>query len=73
MVGQRNIFAVCFQVRGLVFLQITMINYESDVLPCSKRAFSDILEGVILTNISGGTVFLPLCFDSSYKSFCVLQ
>ena len=33
MMGKRCIFEFCFQVRGLVFLQRTMINDESNVLP----------------------------------------
>ena len=35
-------------------LQKTMMNDERTVLPCSKRAFSDVLEGVVLTIFSGG-------------------
>ena len=46
MMGQRSIFAFCFQSRELVFLQRTMTNDESNVLPYSKRAFYDALEGV---------------------------
>ena len=46
--GQLSILAFCFQVRELVFLQKTMMNDESNVLPCPKRAFSDVLEGVVL-------------------------
>ena len=48
MLGQLTICAFCFQVRGLVFLQKTMMNDENNVLPCPKRAFSDVLEGVVL-------------------------
>ena len=43
MTGQLSIFAFCFQVRELVFLQKPMMNEESNVLPCPKRAFSDVL------------------------------
>ena len=31
-----------------------MMNDESNVLPCPKRAFSKVLEGVVLKNFSGG-------------------
>ena len=30
------------------------MNDESNVLPCPKRAFSDVLEGVVLKIFSGG-------------------
>ena len=50
--GQRSIFAFPFQVRGLVFLQKTMMNDESNVLPYPKRAFSHVLEGVVLKILS---------------------
>ena len=55
-----------------------MITDESNVLTCFKRAFhSDVLEGVIVKNISGSKpqtpVFLSLCFDSSCRPFCVIQ
>ena len=66
--GQCSIFAFCFQIRELVFLQRTMTNDESNILPCSKRAFYDALEGVP-RKFSGGSpqtpVSLPLCLDSS--------
>ena len=52
--GQHSIFAFCFQVRGLVFLQKTMMNDKSNVFPCPKRAFSDVLEGVVLNIFSEG-------------------
>ena len=52
--GQLSIFAFCFQVRGLVFLQKTMMNDESNVLPCPKRVFPDVLEGVVLKIFSEG-------------------
>ena len=52
--GQLSIFAFCFQVRGLVFLQKTMMNDKSNVLTCPKRAFSDVLECVVLKIFSGG-------------------
>ena len=58
MMGQLSIFAFRFQVRGLVFLQKTM-NDESNVLPCPKRLFSDILEGVALEIFSGGRLLDP--------------
>ena len=51
---QRSIFVFCFQVMGLVFLQKTMMNDENNVFPCPKRAFSDVLEGVVLKIFSGG-------------------
>ena len=53
MMGQCSIFAFCFKVKGLVFLQRTMIYCESNVLPYSKRAFSDVLEGVVLKMLLG--------------------
>ena len=53
--GQLSIFAFCFQVRGLVFLQKTMMNDGSNVLPCSKRAFSNVPEGVVLKIFSGAS------------------
>ena len=53
MMGQCSIFAFCFQVRGLVFLQRTMIHCESNVLPYSKRTFSDVLEGLVLKMLLG--------------------
>ena len=53
--GQLNIFAFCFQVRGLVFLQKITMNDESNVLPCPKRAFSDVLEGVVLKSFLGAS------------------
>ena len=52
--GQHSTFAFCFQVRVLLFIQKTMMNYESTVLPCPKRAFSDVPEGVALKMFSGG-------------------
>ena len=52
--GQLSIFAFCFQVRGLIFLQKAMMTDESNVFPCPKREFSDILEGVVLKNFPGG-------------------
>ena len=77
MMGQRSICAFCFQARGLVFLERTMINDDSNVLPCSKRAFSDVREGMVLKTFSGDkpldSVFLLLCFGSSYRRACVLQ
>ena len=51
--GQLSIFAFCFQGRGLVFLKKTMMNDESNALPCPKGAFSDVLEGVVLKIFSG--------------------
>ena len=54
MIGQLSIFAFCFQVRGLVFLQKTMMNHESNVLPCPKRAFFNVLEGMVFKIFSGG-------------------
>ena len=48
MAGQLNILIFCFQVGGLVVLQSEKINDEGNVQPCSKRAFSDVLEGVVL-------------------------
>ena len=64
--GQRSIFAFCFQVRGLVFLQRTMINDESNILPCSKRAFSNFLEGVVVKNVLGRN------HQTSFSYFLVL-
>ena len=51
--GQLSMFAFSFQVRGLVFLQKTLMNDESNSLPCPKRAFSNVLEGVVLRIFSG--------------------
>ena len=31
-----------------------MMNHESNVLPCPKRAFSDVLEGMVFKLFSGG-------------------
>ena len=64
MMGLLCIFAFCFQVRGLAFLQKAMINDERNVVPCSKRAFSDVLEGVVQK-------ILSLCFDSSCRLYYV--
>ena len=68
MMGLRSIFANCFQVRGLVFLQKTMIIGESNVVPGSKRTFYDVLEGFGPRNSSKrqpqSLIFLFLCFDS---------
>ena len=52
--GQRSIFAFCFQVRGFVFLLKTMMNDENNVLPSPRRAFSDVRDGVVLKIFSGG-------------------
>jgi len=54
MMGQRGILAFRFQVRGSVFLQSTKINDDSNILPCSKRAFSDVLEAMALNIFSAG-------------------
>ena len=35
--GQHSIFAFCFQIMGLVFLQITMIRNECNVLPYPQK------------------------------------
>ena len=60
---QRSVFAFCFQVRGFVFFLRTTINYESKDLLRSKKAVSDVLEGVLLNIFSGGKApdssFLP--------------
>ena len=61
MIGQLSIFAFCFQVRGLVFPQKTIMNDESNVLPCPERAFSDVLEGVV-PKIFLGQAPRPPCF-----------
>ena len=53
MMGQCRIFVFSFKVRCLVFLQRTMKNDESNALPCSKRAFSDVLDGVNLRKVFG--------------------
>ena len=77
MIGQHSIFAFCFQARELVFPCRTVINDENNVLTCSKRAFSDVLEGVVVKNFLGAhtenPVSLPFYFDSSYRPFCVAQ
>ena len=78
MMSQRSILTFYFQVRGLVFLQRTVINDESSVHPCSKRPFSDVTEGVV-PNISGASprtpVFLLPCIDSflCYLSYLSVQ
>ena len=41
-------YSHCFQVRGLVSLQRTMTNDESNVFPCFERALSGVLEGVVV-------------------------
>ena len=61
MMGQCSMFAFCFQLKGLVNLWRTMINYESHVLPCSKREFSNVLEGIALESFAGGKLPHP-CF-----------
>ena len=67
--GQPSIFPFCFQVRGLVFLQRTMINDESNVLSCSKRAFFHVLEGVVLKTFLGQA---PISLLSSHFAFKVV-
>ena len=73
MMGQRSLLAIWFQVRVSALLQSTMINDNSSILPCSKRAFSDILEGVVLKYFLGQSlqtpIFLPPHFDSTYWLF----
>ena len=54
MMAQRSILALCFQFSGSVFIQSTKINGERNVLPCSKMAFSDVIESVIFKNVSEG-------------------
>ena len=69
MMGQRGKLAFRFQVRGSVFLQSTKINDGSSALPCSKRAFSDVIEGVALKIFLWADpkthIFLPFLFGSS--------
>ena len=67
--GQLSIFAFCFQVRGLVFLQKTMMRDESNVLQCPKRAFSDVLKGVVLIIFLGGKSPHPQVSLTGAKTF----
>ena len=71
--GQLSIFAFCFQVRGLVFLQKTIMNDESNVLPCPKMAFSDVLEGVVLACLSGGKPQTPRGLPKKLRLLCVIS
>ena len=69
MMGQRGKLAFRFQVRGSVFFQGTKINDGTGALPCSKGAFSDVLEGVALKIFLWADpkahIFFPFLFGSS--------
>ena len=51
-----------------------MVNDESNALSCSKRAFSDVLEGVVLEIFLGVGPRLPfsLRLDTHYRPFCII-
>ena len=59
MMDQWSILAFYFQVRGSVFPQRSVMNDDSNVLPGSKRTFSDVLEDMVLKNLYGVNVHLP--------------
>ena len=62
MKGQCNLFSFHFQDDGSVFLLDTKVNDDSNVYLCSKRAFSDVVEGVFHKNRVGmlHTVWHPM-------------
>ena len=64
--GQHSLFLFHFQVDGSVFLLCTKASDDSNF---TKKVFSDVLEGMVLKNFSGGKpqapIFLPFLFHSS--------
>ena len=68
-----SLFVFRFQIKGSVFHLSTEINDDSNLISCSKRAFSDFLEGVALKIFLGTSpqtpIFHPLLFYAT-SVFC---